>query len=1037
MARLVGRDAELARLRELLADAASGRSVAALIGGDAGVGKSRLVAEVMAVAAGQGFTVLCGQCAEIGDSVPYLPFADAIRSASPEIEAAVKARPVLARLLPDGGGGQQGEADWAGLTRQQMFGAVLGLLGELSARVPVLLVLEDLHWADASTRDLVTFLLRMLHRERVATVGTYRTDDLHRRHPLRPVVADLLRLPSVVPMDLGPLAPAALAEHLSSIPNGPGRLSAATINRIVARAEGNAYYAEELITSLSGGATQPGAAAIPDTSAASGVSAAFAEPALPSGLAVLLLSRVERVSDAAQQVLRAAAVAGRRASDDLVRAASRLPDADYDEAVREAVAHQLLAPDGGDGYTFRHALLREAVYNDLLPGERTRLHARLATLLSDVPGAAGELAHHSLASHDVPGAFAASIRAGSEAQMIGAPTEAHRHYDQALALWDRVDDAGKLAGMSRGKLGHKSATAAAAAGEVPRAVHLLRRIHMVLADRERAASYYTEYDIGESGTSPIDADAVPPRGDEPPSTPRQDPELRSRVGERLAYYLLQSEDKDAFAEALGVAEETVRETPADPPTWYLARAMATYAIALMVAGDNAAAREWAERARSVAGRSDAPSVEADAVVTLGQLSSRMGNADEAIGMFSTAFKHAAATRVLGVELRAAYNLAMEHLVRGELAEAARVAHLGVQRAEAEGLGLAPFGMDLQHLHFQAHFAAGEWDHAVELADGFPVRVTRQPEAVLSAMALFVDVARGNPVADERRTWLEPFWDDIFVAYIARGLLAEQALWRGDTELALSHAHAAIEADAWPSYSPAVIRAAAVAIGAHADRAVAARASGNAAAATAEAAAAADLLDLAHVGARFPRRPKAVLGPEGRGWLARAQAECQRARGANTPQAWETVLAAFGPQYAYETARTQWRLAEALAEAGTDRRDEAAAVWRSAAATAAALRAAPLRAALDDLARRARLDVGAGSSARNGSRNDGPAGVTGALTDREREVLHLLARGLSNREIGAELFITPKTASVHVSNILAKLGAASRTEAAAIAHREGL
>ena len=150
MATLVGRSAELARLRVLLDDAAAG-AVAALVGGDAGVGKSRLVTEVSSIAASQGFTVLCGQCAEIGDSVPYLPFADAIRSASAEVEAAVKARPVLARLLPDGGPGGDPETDRSGMTRQQMFGTVLGLLAELSAQAPVLLVLEDLHWADADS----------------------------------------------------------------------------------------------------------------------------------------------------------------------------------------------------------------------------------------------------------------------------------------------------------------------------------------------------------------------------------------------------------------------------------------------------------------------------------------------------------------------------------------------------------------------------------------------------------------------------------------------------------------------------------------------------------------------------------------------------------------------------------------------------------------------------------------------------------------------------------------------------------------------
>jgi DNA-binding CsgD family transcriptional regulator len=987
MATLVGRSAELARLRALLDDAASG-AVAALVGGDAGVGKSRLVTEVTGIAASQGFTVLCGQCAEIGDSVPYLPFADAIRTALPEVEAAVKARPVLARLLPDGGADGGPETDRAGLTRQQMFGAVLGLLAELSARGPVLLVLEDLHWADASTRDLLTFLLRMLHGERVAIIGTYRTDDLYRRHPLRPVVADLLRLPSVASVQLGPLSPSALTELLFSISDAPGRLSAATVNQIVASAEGNAYYAEELLAALS----DP----VGDNPAG---------PGLPSGLAALLMSRVERVSDAAQQVLRAAAVAGRRSGDDLVRAASGLPDAAYDEAVREAVANQLLVPDGADGYAFRHALLREAVYSDLLPGERTRLHGQLATLLSGRPGTAAELAHHSLASHNVPGAFAASIRAGDEARRLGAPTEAHRHYDQALSLWDRVDDAAAIAGVSRGRLGLQSAASAFAAGQVLRAVHLLRRVWQTLADPRAGIT----------------------AGEDDPDM------LRSHIGERLAYFLLESESSEAPAEALRVAGDTVGESPAEPATWYQARAMATYAMAFMINGDNASAREWAQRARDAAG-GEARWVAAEALTTLGQLSNREGDSDEASRMFAAALEQAEGLQMFQVELRATYLLAEQHQTRGELAEAARFAQLGERRADSEGLGLAPYGMDLRHLHFQARFLLGEWDQAQRLADGFPARVTSLPEAVLSAMALFIDVARGNPAVEERRTWLEPFWGDGFVGYVARSLLAERALWGGDTALALAHAEAAIHSDSWRADNPSVIRPAAVALAARADRAVAARLAGHADAEAAEVAAAKELLDIAHEGARYPARPKAALGPEGRGWLARADAEYRRASGHNTPEAWKAMLSAFGPRYVYETARGQWRLAEALIEAG--RSEEALPIWRAAAATAVRLGAAPLSAALDALARRARLDPGPAAvgavPAASGSEY-----LTESLTDRERDVLRLLTRGQSNRQIGAELFISPKTASVHVSNILAKLAVTNRTEAAAVAHREGL
>jgi DNA-binding CsgD family transcriptional regulator len=348
-------------------------------------------------------------------------------------------------------------------------------------------------------------------------------------------------------------------------------------------------------------------------------------------------------------------------------------------------------------------------------------------------------------------------------------------------------------------------------------------------------------------------------------------------------------------------------------------------------------------------------------------------------------------------------------------------------------------LDLQHLHFQAHFAEGRWDATQDLADAFPVRVTRQAEAVLSAMALFIDVARGNPAVTERRIWLEPFWDDVFVAYIARGILAEHALWQGDCECALAEAEAAIDADAWPAHSPSVIRVTATALAARADRAAQLRAAGDPSGADAEAAAGAALLGVAREGASYPARPRAVLGPEGRGWLARCEAEYARLTGTNSPDAWERVLAEFGPGYVYETARTQWRLAEALVEDG--RRDEAAVVWRAARDTASQLRAAPLGTALDDLARRARLNHGARLDSENGNRGGHGGGSGGtsplaALTDREREVLSLLAKGMSNREIGTELFITPKTASVHVSNILGKLGAASRTEAAAIAYREG-
>ncbi len=981
--RMVGRDDELGRLLTLLDDAAAGRAVVALVSGDAGVGKSRLVAEASRLAAAREFTVLSGQCAELGDSVPYLPLADALRGAAQAtgVRDALSTRPALSRLLPEAGDGQRADEERSGLARQQMFGGVLGLLTELAAAAPVLLVLEDLHWADASTRDLVTFLSRMLHRERVALIGTYRTDDLHRRHPLRPVVAELQRLPSVISVDLAPLDPSALAEHLTAA--APGRLDATDLNDIMARAEGNAYYAEELLAALVSG-----------------------DPAerhsLPAGLAALLLSRVEQLSDATQRVLRAAAVAGRKADDELVRAASGLRADEYENAVREAVTHQLLVPDGTEGYVFRHALLREAVYADLLPGERTRLHGTMSSLLSDsqrlaVPGTAAELAQHCLASHDIPGAFAASIRAGDEAERLGAPAEAHRHYDQALALWERVSEPDKTAGMARGKLGLLSASNAAASGDVERAVHLLRRLRHAMAHQvDRAAT---------------------------------DASLTCRIGERLAYFLMLVDDAKASFEAIEVARETVEDSPADPPTWWHARAIATYAYTLLIE-DSALAGEWAEKAAAAARAAGSPWVEADALVTMGLLSNRDGQNDEAIELFTAAHKQAREAKMISVELRAAYHLARAHLERGDLGVGATVAHEGGKRASQAGLNLAPFGLDLQHLHFQCHFADGKWGHAQQITDGFAVRVTSIAEAYLSSMALFIDVARGNPAVAERQAWIKPFFmTHGFDGFIARGLLAEHALWQGDTEQAITEAMTAISVSSeqpW-GYHPSIIRPAAIALSARADRAIQARVVGDQETENAELAAAGELRQIAREGAAYVKRPKFIMGPEGRGWLARAAAEYGRASGDNSPQAWQAVLDAFGPAYVYETARTRWRLAEALAEAG--RRDEATEQWRLAAQTADKLGARPLRAALDDLARRARI----------GTAPVGAADVAAlaSLTSREREVLRLIAAGRSNREIGSVLFIAPKTASVHVSNILAKLGAASRTEAAAIAHREGL
>ncbi|WP_345024071.1 helix-turn-helix transcriptional regulator [Actinomadura keratinilytica] len=960
---LIGRRAELAALTGALDRAAAGTAATVLVGGDAGVGKTHLVGALARVVRDRGGAVLVGQCAELGESMPYLPLADALWRAARDprqgeaVRAVLASRPVLERLLPDGDDRSGGTSE---LGQQQLFGATLGLLGELGRAGPVLLVLEDLHWADRSTRRLLTFLSRVLQHERVCLVGTYRTDDLHRRHPLRPVVAELLRLPDVSAVDLRPFAPDETAAFLSALSAGQAP-PPDVVERVHARSEGNPFYAAELYA------------------------AARTGEELPARLADLLLARVERLGDDAQRVVRVAAVAGRRVGDELVRRVSGLGEAEVGAALREIVSHRLLVPDGADGYRFRHALLREAVYADLLPGERTRLHAAFAALLADDSGSAAELAYHSLAAHDLPVAFAASVRAGREAERVGAPAEALEHYDRALSLWDAVPGPETAAGTDRVRLALAAVRAYGRSGEARRAVSRLRRLLETADPADRR--------------------------------------LGVLLRESLAHYL---SDLDMGAESADTAREAVDMLPADPPTPERAAALAAYVRALLLKMDDHPRYRGhdddlptlAEEAIAAARATGAAGVEAGALVSLGLYREEREARLQTPDLFARARDLAVRAGDHQVALRAAFHHARARFDRGDLTGAAEATEEAVRFTLGSGLGRSYYGVILRCLRFLIHYTAGEWTHAARLAAGFGIRVTRPAEALLSAYALFLEVAQGGDSVTERMRWIEPLWgEDELLAYLSRGLAAEQALWDGDPAAALDHVTAVL--DVLRPADTAAIRIAATGLWAHA--------------ALGSRSAADELLSRARTAASttFDGRPRAWLGLEGRAWLARAEAEHARAHGANDPELWRRTVTAFeygtpGGGFVYEVARSRWRLAEALAERGS--RDEAAAEWRAAVAAAERLGARPLRKALADLGTRARLASASPAAA---------SGPFATLTPREREVLRLVAEGYNNRRIAEALFISPKTASVHVSNILGKLGVTSRTQAAALAHREGL
>ncbi|CAL9284687.1 hypothetical protein SUDANB135_00914 [Streptomyces sp. SudanB135_2055] len=968
---LVGREDELARLTGVLERARAGEARAVLIAGDAGVGKTRTLDEVAGRAAAAGTTVLTGHCVDLGDvGLPYLPFTEilGVLAADERFAAVLAAHPVADRLL--GAGPQDAEGrDGTTRSRLRLFEDVAALLAELSDVAPLLLVLEDLHWADQSSRDLLRFLLSrgVLQRpaggargHRVALFASYRADDLHRRHPLRPLLAELVRLPSVERLELRPLPDGDVARLVRSLRERP--LPEATVHRIVERAEGNAFYAEELV-------------------------AATDAPVhgVPSGLADVLLIRFEQLSETAQQVLRTAAVAGRRVGHELLRDAVGLPEEELESALREALGRQLLVSDDGDTYSFRHALAREAVYADLLPGERARLHGAFARLLGGTDrrsDSAAERAHHHRESHDLPQALAASLEAADHAQRIGAPAEELRHLEAALDLWSAVDAAARPAGPDAVTLTLRASAAAAHAGDLHRAVSLTR-----------------------SALAGLGQDA--------------DLELAARVRYTLAGNLLRVDNLSA---AFAHSSEAFALIPAEPPSPTWVWAAATHVMAARQVGEIETALRVGRRALRVAEELGVADARADLLISVIGLEDDNRTTERGRRRLREARELARRAGNAPVELRALFNLAIGCFESGAPADCLDRAAEGLERARRSGLLSSPYAREMRYLRLLVRYTLGHWEECLREAAEDEAGGPPAAGAHTVAPVLYVALARGDlGAADRARALLDgPF--DWMITLVAGIVLTDAAALRGDPEDAVRWARSTVARLTDDAGTPpaVTVRLAALALSAVADTVVGLRAAGDEAEAGRWTQAAAELLEQARRSARRGEddRPQ---GPEGQAWLARAEAEWERLATGPDPAAWQRAVDGFAHGDVYERARCRLRLAEALLAAG--RPQEAAREAGLAHREADRLGAAPLRERLDDLVRRAR-PADAGDRATQ-------------LTAREQEVLRLLARGRSNRQIGEELFITAKTASVHVSNILAKLEAASRTEAVAVAYRQGL
>jgi DNA-binding CsgD family transcriptional regulator/tetratricopeptide (TPR) repeat protein len=995
----VGRAPELDRLEQLLASAGQGAAAGVLLGGDAGVGKTRLGAELVARAVGQGAVAVVGRCVDLGaGGLPYLPFTEALGAlaADPAARETVRRvaadRPALRRLT---GLVETAAGSDDALHRLPLYDAVAAVLRTVGEGVaPVLLVLEDLHWADASTRDLLRFLLARLSDDHLLMVATYRTDEMHRRHPLRALLAELVRLPRVERMALNPFDDAELRAYLHSLHGG--EVAESVVRDIRMRSEGNAFYAEELLV----------AAADPDDGFAAGSDRAAGGAArLPGGLADVLLSRLERLPEAVQHIARVASVAGRRVPDALLRAACERPADEVEQALREAVAHQVLVSDGVDRFAFRHALVQEAVYADLLPGERVRLHARYAALLAADAGAgnSADLARHCLEAHDSPGALAAWIRAAEEAGRRLAPAEALAHFEQALQLWPVVAEADRPTGWTLVALGSAAAAAASQAGDFRRAIALARdATQAAVADGDRELEADTRY--------------------------------------RLAHYLYSADRDDEALDEVARVYQVLEGSPPVP-----ARVWAATVEARVIGGwgqDWTVRRDHMLRNRSMVERALAEARELDLVGAEADLLVSMAVTDGIISGPEAAAERLAEARRLGMQaqdpaiaLRARYHLATNQLDVGDLASAVASFREALAYAERVGLSSSLFGVEARVLYAQTLVTAGDWDAAV-------LAVTRDRPRLPAREALFL-VHPVLPVFTARdpeqslakiEELLDCDPDYPLPRHMLSGPKADALAWLGDTGAALAVIRSTLKQyqDAGTPMMIGGLQLCALGLAALADGVEAApRSTGRPNDRQALADGQQLLSHAREIGQHGPTRLR-EMGPEGRSWLLRAEAEAARLRGEPDVPAWRAAWEAFGYGSVYERARSGRRLAEALlAEASLadgprpSVRAEAVGLLRSARETAVRLGARPLRDAVDATGRRHRLDVGAGMPS------------SGVLTAREQEVMRLVADGLTNKAIGARLFISEKTASVHVSNVLAKLGASGRAEAVAVAHRRGL
>jgi len=986
----VGRRLELERINEAVQAAGQGQGRFLLLAGEAGVGKTRLAEEaVRRTREGGGLALLTG-CLELGASgLPFAPIRESLRELAIILgsrrfhELLGPGRDELAGLVPQLEPAMSpDERIGVGVdsTQARFFEAYHDLLRRLGRTQPFLLVIEDLHWADRSTLDLLSYIAHARLDAPFVALGTFRSDELHRRHPLQPFLAALQRTRAVERLDVGRFDRSELAQQIESILGEPPEHE--LVNRVHARSDGNAFYAEELL--------------------AAGTAADW----LPAGLRDVLLARLATLSDKTQELLRIMSAGGSRVATRVLAHVAAIAPGELRASLREAVEGHLLVPgeeDGEESFRFRHALVHEAVYGELLPGERSRLHTRYAEALASDERTDGrrdaELAYHWYAAHDLPRALGASIRAAASAERLHAAAEAHAEYERALDLWEQVPNAEATAGLDRIAL-LESAARTAALTIPPRAASL-----MLEAIREAKSEV--------------------------------DPTRLGLLTERYGRYAYMA--GDGFA-ALEACREAVRLVPALPPTAARARVLASLGQILMITmtSDEAevVCREAVDAARAVG----AADLECHALNSLGATTVYRGDLEAGLALLDESREIALRLDLVDDAARGLSNRIDALCHSGRLQEAGEATLEAFAYAESQGLARV-IGAHILGEGALAFLRLGRWGEARDMLE----RARRYdlagvPQIFAEERLAILDVGQGrHSAAAARIARVRPTIDRAVEAQLIAPLAeaaAELALWQArplDARAEIAAAFERLAADN-SGYISRLGPLFGLGLRAEVELSAVARARHDAAAVSTSLAIADRYLhDLRALRDAASEGLPHFVG-QAEAWLSASLAERSRLDGQNDPDAWQAAADAFGRiPMAYPRAYALWRQAEAML-AGSRNRTAPAGPLRDAQAISLELGAEPLLAEIRALAARARIELDVQAPAREP--DTGEVDRFG-LTAREVEVLLLVAGGRTNREIAERLFITEGTAGTHVSNILSKLGVRGRTEAAALAHRLSL